>query len=282
MNAQEPAASTRLAGHLELIAARDARGKTCLRHQSFQAPVHLGKGHEDSGALVLNIVNPTAGLLDGDRLRVDVRVEGGARLLLTTPSASRVHTMRGGQAVVTQSFRIETGGSLEWWPEMLIPQRGARYRQETKIHLAPDAELIFQETLAPGRVASGEAFAYDELRWSADLWRDGHLAVRERFAVTPENGALDAFRRRFPTGYYTSVFIASPLLKPGLPAELAALEAETGDSWVGVTQAAGGLIVLKSISADSLALRRMLARVRTTVHGCLGRCAPSLRRAGET
>ena len=33
--------------------------------------------------------NPTAGILEGDRLESTVRVDAGAALLLTTPSASR-------------------------------------------------------------------------------------------------------------------------------------------------------------------------------------------------
>ena len=63
-----------LAGHLELVCDVDSRGWTRLGHQSFRAPYHLSKPHHDAGALVLNVVNPTAGLLEGDR-----SAERGAR-----------------------------------------------------------------------------------------------------------------------------------------------------------------------------------------------------------
>jgi urease accessory protein len=276
-----PTGTTRLAGHLELVAGADARGRTFVRRQSFQAPVHLGKGHEDAGALVLNVVNPTAGLLEGDRLRVNVRVEGGARLLLTTPSASRVHTMRGGCAEVTQSFTVAAGGSLEWWPEMLIPQRGARYHQQTQIDLAPDAELIFQETLAPGRVAYGEAFLYDEVRWKMDLRRDGRLLARERFRITPANGALTALQQRFPAAYYVSIFLVSPFFIEQTAKELLTLESDHANLWSGVSMVAPGLFIVRMIAADSLVLRRSLRRCRMTIYHILGRQAPDLRRAGE-
>lgn len=278
----EAPGTTRLSGHLEVVAAQDGQGRTYLRHQSFQAPVHLGKGHTEGGTLALNVVNPTAGLLDGDRLRIDAQVEAGARLLLATPSANRLHTMRGGRAEVTQHFRVAGGGSLEWWPELLIPQRGARYLQQTRIDLAAGAELIFQETLAPGRVASGEAFAYDEIRWRTDLRRDGQLLVRERFSITAGNGALTAMRRQFPTAYYASIFVASPVLAIGpTPAPIRELETDDARVLTGVTQVAKGLFAIKIVAADSLVLRRFLQRCRTNVHGSLGRKAPSLRRAGE-
>ncbi|MBV9128452.1 MAG: urease accessory protein UreD [Verrucomicrobia bacterium] len=270
---------TRLAGHLELVCGLDARGQSSLRRQSFCAPAHLSKPHHDAGTLVVNLVNPTAGFLAGDRLRIDVQVERGARLLLTAPSASRVHTMCGAdcsddeaRAEVRQSFRVAAGGSLEWWPELLIPQRGARLHQRTSIELEAGAELIFLETLAPGRVASGEVFAFDEIRWATDLRRGGRLLVRERFHLNQKNGSLGALRRQFPTAYYASVLVVSPAL-----AALATL-AGFDEAWIGVSKLAEGAFALKMLAPDSLTLRRQLAHWRVEIHRQLGRACPSLRR----
>ncbi len=112
-------------------------------------------------------------------------MENGARLVLTTPSASRVHTMRGGRRRADQTFHVESGGSLEVWPELLIPQRGARYSAEDRSRTGRGAEFLFFETLAPGRVASGEVFVFDELRWMTDVRLDGRLVARERYRLNP-------------------------------------------------------------------------------------------------
>ena len=69
-----------LSGHLRLVCAADEAGRTFIREQSFRAPVHLSKPHHEEGVLVVNVVNPTAGLLAGDRVRYDVSVESGARV----------------------------------------------------------------------------------------------------------------------------------------------------------------------------------------------------------
>lgn len=269
-----------VSGHLELVADVDARGQTRLRHQSFRAPIHLSKPFRDADALVVNIVNPTAGSLDGDRLRIDVRVERGARLLLTTPSANRVHTMRGGHAEVTQRFRVEAGGSLEWWPELLIPQRGARYRQRTEIDLADGAELLFFEMLAPGRTAMGEVFAYDELRWATDLRRGGKLIARERYHLSPENDSLAALRRRFPQAYYASAFVAAPGWRLPLACWETLRSCQSKDAWVGVSALSESAFVWKLVAADGLALRRIAGTAREVIYQALGRRRPSLRRAG--
>ncbi|NBV85963.1 MAG: hypothetical protein EBS01_06815, partial [Verrucomicrobia bacterium] len=83
-------------GHLRLVCECDLRGVSILREQSFRAPVHLSKPHWEEGTLVLNVVNPTAGLLQDDRIRQSVEVRRDARLLLTMPGAARAHRVRKG------------------------------------------------------------------------------------------------------------------------------------------------------------------------------------------
>ena len=184
-----------LRGHLHLVAARDADGRTYLRQQSFCAPFHLSKPHHDAGALVVNAVNPTAGVFAGDEIEVRAEVESGARLLLTAPSAQRIHAMNGGEATVTQEFRVAAGGFFESWPELLIPQRGARLRQRTIARVEDGGEMLLIETIAPGRVASGECFAFDRLDWTTEI-HAGRLPHRPR-ALRPHPRESRA-RRRAP------------------------------------------------------------------------------------
>src|SRR5438105_15757029 len=95
---------SRFSGHLRLRAAARADGRTVLAAQSFRAPYHLSKPYWDADArtLLVQVVNPTAGILEGDFLESDIAVEKGAALLATTPSASRVFKMIGGSAECRQ------------------------------------------------------------------------------------------------------------------------------------------------------------------------------------
>ena len=113
-----------LTGHLDLTCAADEAGRTYIREQSFRAPFHLSKPSWDEHALLVQIVNPTAGVFAGDGLRSRVAVESGARLLLTTPSANRIHAMPSGRATLDQHFAVADGGWLEVMPELFIPQAG--------------------------------------------------------------------------------------------------------------------------------------------------------------
>jgi len=244
-------------------------GATHVSRQSVCAPFHLTKTYWDGHALLVQCVNCTAGVFAGDRLGIDVRIEPGARVLLTSPSAHRIHTMPEGEAVMIQRFTVGDGAWLEVMPELFIPQAGCRYRQSTRIDLAESAGLFFVETLTPGRVARGEIFAFDRVEWTTDIYRAGRRLVRERYSLKPGDASLWSLRKRFPAAYYASCFVSADAAALS-PEVLAGLESITDDrSVVGVTSPAAGFWVVKVMAADSLALKAALRRIRAHIQVCL-------------
>jgi urease accessory protein len=269
-----------LIGHLDLVCAPDSRGVSVLRHQSFRAPMHVSKPHHDAKTLVVNVVNPTAGLLEGDRVNCRVSVEAGARLLLTTPSASRAHRMNRGFAELRQELSVARGGFLEFWPELFIPQGGARYRQHTELKVEQGGELLFFESLAPGRVAAGESFAFHELHWETDLFFESVLTARERYRLSPDDESTRLLRQVFPNGYYASAFIVTPRLDDAHPYWQRLHDLHSREAWIGCGPLAGGGWVVKMIAKGSIELRRLLQQVRAELYTALGDAPPALRRAG--
>lgn len=267
-----------LRGHLHLVAAHDPAAGTYLREQSFRAPFHLSKPHEEAGLLVVQVVNPTAGVFAGDALEMRVTVEGGARLLLTAPSAQRLHAMSGGEATLQQEFRVAAGGWLESWPELLIPQRGSNLRQRTEVHVEPGGGMLLIETMAPGRVAAGEVFAFERFEWTTDLrWGDDSIA-RERAILTPDQPALRSIRRHFPAAYFASVFAVAPALEADL-AWLEKVRALHGDAaWIGASPLVQAGFAIRVIARDSLTLRRVVGEMRSAIYAGLSERLPAVRR----
>jgi urease accessory protein len=264
-----------LRGHLRAVAAPNERGETYLREQSFRAPLHLSKPHQEAGALVINVVSPTAGLFDGDEVDLALEVDPGARVVLTTPCASRIHQARSDRAaIMRQRITVRAGGFAEYFPELLIPQRGARYRQETTLQVEAGGTLLFFEWLAPGRVASGETFAYTELQWNTDLWHAETLVARERYTLRPDGHHLASLRAVHDASHYLGCFIVGT---PALPHE--AIEAlESTDATLGCGPLAAGGWTIKALCRDNLAARRTLGQLRAIVYSALGREMPALRR----
>jgi urease accessory protein len=272
-----PVTGSALNGHLDLRCEVRADGVPFIAQQSFRAPVHLGKSHLDQGQLVLSIVNPTAGFFDGDQLVSNVHVAAGAKLVLSTPSASRVYRTRSGAAAVScQSFTVGEDASLEWIPEPFIPHAGARFVQRTEIDLHPAASLLFFDWIAPGRVAMGELFAYQHLRWELDLRLGEMLIARERHDLRPGDDSLEALRAKFPAAHYLSVHAAGEMTT-NWPAE--ALDALSGDDvYLGHGPLTGGVQVIRALCRDSLAARRLLETLRPLLYAAADRKPPALGR----
>ncbi|MEO5716027.1 MAG: urease accessory protein UreD [Luteolibacter sp.] len=277
INSALPVSGTSLSGHLHLRCECRADGVPMISEQSFRAPIHLSKSHVDHGQLVLSIVNPTAGFFDGDRLESDVHVAPRAKLVLSTPSASRVYRTRSGKAAVSfQKFRVEADASLEWIPEPFIPHAGARYAQQTEITLHPTASLLFFDWIAPGRVAMGEVFAYQELRWELDLTLDETLIARERYSLRPDDESLEALKAKFPAAHYLSVYAAGDMAENWPGEALDALNSD--DVYLGHGPLTGGVHVIRALCRDSLAARKLIETLRPLLYSSADLTPPNLGR----
>jgi len=144
----------------------------------------------DDPAAVVSVVNPTGGLLGGDRLTIDVSVGPAAHACLTTPSATKVYRTSGAPARQDVTLRLEAGAICEWVPDHTIPFAGSALRQRIEVEIADGACLILVDAFAAGRVGRGERWAFRRLE-SAVTVRDakGRL-LQERFVLT-EDGALE-------------------------------------------------------------------------------------------
>ncbi len=252
-------------GNLLLRAEARPGGKTVLATQSFRAPFHLSKPYWDEIArtLLVQVVNPTAGILAGDRLVSDIAVGDAAALLVTTPSASRIFQMKTGTAECEQRFAVARGGWLEVMPEPLVPHRGCRYRQVTRIAVEPGGELFFADLLVPGRVGHGEAWVWDRLCLEIDVRLGGELILRERLA---QSGAgLQALAQLAGSGpgacFANAVLIGEASADDaGWPKALAALHG--GGLWVGLSRLRRGGWSLKFVAPDGMRLRQALREAR--------------------
>ncbi|MES2692570.1 MAG: urease accessory protein UreD [Verrucomicrobiota bacterium] len=258
-------------GHLSLRAATRAHGRTVLAAQSFRAPFHLSKPYwdADAGTLIVQVVNPTAGILSGDRLESAIHVEPQASLLVTTPSASRIFKMREGTAECRQHFAVQSGGWLEVTPEPLVPHAGSHYRQVTTVEVETGGALYFVDQLMPGRVGHGEAWQWQQLRLELSVRAAGELVLRERFDQSGDD--LHELARLAGSGdaacFANAILIApdAATASPTAPATpwLAELSALHGNGlWLGVSALRRGGWSLKLVAPGSIALRQALRDVR--------------------
>jgi urease accessory protein len=147
------------------------------------------------------------------------------------------------------------------------------------VKVEPEGELLMAEMLAPGRVASGEVFLYESLRWETDLGVDEALVARERYSLVPGTPSVAALRELFPTAYYGSVYV---VLAQSSPMETCAggiHDLHSESTWVGVSALRGGRAwVIKVVAENAIGLRATMGKVRRLIYAALGREEPNLRR----
>src|SRR5207244_7371148 len=117
---------------------------------------------------------------------IEVGPEASAQL--TTTSATRLYRPQPTipDAVQTNEISVRENALLEYLPDALIPFAGARYRQNTKIHLDAGAGLFWWEIVAPGREASGERFAYERIELNLAIRAVGKIVALERNRLEPQ------------------------------------------------------------------------------------------------
>jgi urease accessory protein len=262
-------------GHLFLRAEARADACTAIRGQAFRAPFHVSKPYwdADTRTLLVQVVNPTAGILSGDRLESAVEVAAGAAMLLTTPSASRIFKMREGEANSTQRFVVESGAWLEVLPEPVVPHRGSVFHQRTELVVAEDGAAFYADLLLPGRVAHGEAWEWKKLVLELDVRRGGERLLHERFeqdgaglkALAALAGAGEGEGACFGNAVVISPALASET-SPAWRDQLHALQAD--GVWIGASQLRlGGGWSIKFVAPDGVKLKHTLAAIRRALVG---------------
>jgi urease accessory protein len=134
----------------------------------------------------LTISSPGGGVLQGDRLEIDISIEEGAQLHVGTTSATRIYGMPNGAAEMRTSFNVAPGAYGGYVPDAFIPYAGSRFTGRARHVVAEGGALILAEVVGPGRQARGESLAYDFFNSDTEVRRpNGSLLFRDTTRLCP-------------------------------------------------------------------------------------------------
>jgi len=246
-------------GRLVLRLAR-REGRTVVADQFWTLPLQVmpPSYQDDDDQAYVYLLNPTGGIVQGDRLETEVVLEAGARGLLTTQSATKVYRMDAGQAEERAHLVLRGDAALEYLPDPTIPFAGARLARSTVVDLDPDSTLILTEIVAAGRVARGERFAFDRLAIDVEVRVAGEAALVDRLRLAPRDGSPARPGIWDGYDYYGTLYACSPRLDAGLAARLAALMEAGAEVYAGAGQPAPGVAIARVLGPGSEAVRGLL------------------------
>jgi urease accessory protein len=132
----------------------------------------------------------SSGIIQGDRLGIDIVAGPNTQALVMTQSAPKVYKMDTNYATQRVTVRVDSGAYLEYLPDMLIPYEHARFYQEIELDVAEDATMVFCEVVGPGRAARGESFEYDVIFTRVEARSpNGTLRLADSIMLAPELAA---------------------------------------------------------------------------------------------
>ncbi len=235
-------------------------GRTVLTGRRFTLPLQALEPMDldGTGAATLFLLNPTGGVLGGDRLETRVELGGGSRVCLSTPSATRLYRSAGLPAVQRTVFQVGEGAALEYVPDHVIPSPGARLIQSVDLNLAPGATAILCDAWAVGRAARGEAWRFDLLDSGTEARDREGLLFKDRVVLSGTRG-WGGFGAAEGMPYVATVACLAPshaALEALAGAVADALGASVPDVRAGVTTLTRGGVVARILALSAPALQR--------------------------
>ena len=227
----------------------------------------------DDPAVVVSILNPTGGLVGGDRLSIDVDAGAGAHAVLTTPSATRVYRTDGDPATQTVRLRVGPHAVVEWVPDQAIPFAGSAFRQAIDVEMDETAGLVLVDAFSAGRIARGEAWRFSLLETTLSVRDRRGWRLRDRFVLrppgAPDQPKWDGLGLAESHAYLASVAVLGKFDGERFAADVARRAAECAGAQVGVADLARGGALVRCLAAGAPALAQTVDLVWAAARAAL-------------
>jgi urease accessory protein len=238
----------------------------------FEPPLQvLAPIQQPDGSAYVLLLNPTGGVLGGDRLRTLIELGSQAHACLSTPSATRVYRTAGATAIIETRIRVGPGAVLEYVPDLLIPHVGCALNQKLLIELEPGSVAVFADGLAAGRLAHGERWSFREMASHTAVTRSTRPLFIDRFLLRPRQIhpgrplLMEDYNYLFTFGVFTDRAVEWEGLRRTTDAILAACPQVRGGTHL---LACGGMIC-RFLGQRAIEVRETLQKVWQTTRQLL-------------
>ena len=166
----------------------------CVARFSHNGPLRVLKTLYPEGDQVCHnvLVHPPGGLVGGDTLDIQVRVNSGAHALVTTPGAARFYRSDGEPALQRTVLHLESGARLEWLPLEAILYTGCKAENMLTAELADGAQMIGWDVTSLGLPGADLPFLKGSFLQHLELtgqWLErGRIAADDHLLLTSPLG----------------------------------------------------------------------------------------------
>ncbi|MGX1639555.1 urease accessory protein UreD [Sphingobacterium sp. NPDC055431] len=230
------------------INAEKENQKTVLKESYHSAPYKLTyygspTFHEH---LEMIIMSASPGVMDEDKLTIDVHVKEAAELKLFTQSFNKVHPMKIGAVQETQ-IQLERNAIFHYIPHPITPFKDSIFLAKNEIHMDKDAVLIWGDIICSGRVHMKESFVFSQLHSLTKIYKDNKLIFIDNQFLSPAKQPIQ--KMLFFEGYtHQATLLFSSSFAKDLKVELdEILVQDYEDITYGFTQAANDVVIFRAL-----------------------------------
>ena len=183
------AAAPAVPGRGRLSVVRNCDGRSVVTGAYATSPLRLLTPANHGSAAWIYTSSYGGGLVDGDRIALDVDVGPGAAAFLSTQASTKVYRSQRGTSSELHA-RVATEGLLAVIPDPVVCFAASRYRQVQSFDLSADSGLVLVDWVSSGRHASGERWAFDEYVASLRARVEGRRILHDALALRGDDGDL--------------------------------------------------------------------------------------------
>jgi urease accessory protein len=273
MFAISPSPQDRWPAELHLRFARH-KTRTVLIENRHSGPLLVQKAMYPEGEQICHavIVHPPGGIAGGDELTVEIDLEGGSSVVVTTPGAAKWYKAPRQQCRQRTTIRMAKGSTLDWLPQENIFYNATRAESNFSLQIEPGATAIGWEIGMLGRQESKERWLEGTLRFVTSIERTGGSPLWvERLLLDACGSLRTALQGLSGFNVFGTLWAVGSGCTAAVAEDLAtALPYET-ELRAGVTTLPEGILLIRGLAHDVERLRQLMMdcwmRLRPSVHG---------------
>ena len=163
---------------------KNSGDKTVLASRSQSGPLTVQRPfYPEANVCHLYLLHPPGGVVGGDELFINARLEEQANVLITTPGATKFYRNTGLLAQQIQTLSVQDGCALEWFPQENIFFDGTHSLLKTRVELTQSARFMGWEINCYGRPAANESFESGKVLTSLEVFRCGQPLLLDRLLI---------------------------------------------------------------------------------------------------
>jgi urease accessory protein len=190
------------------LTARRKGNKTIIANCYYEGALKVTRPvYLEEKSPTIYLIHVGGGYVDGDRYSNHFMVEEGAEISVTTQSYTKVYKTPNLPVVQEMSITLKADSLLEYMPDPLIAYEGARFVQNTEVHMEDGACFFYSDITTPGWSEGGAPFQYTSIRSKLKVYVGESLILFDHLFLEPKSGISNLMQMEQYTHMGTFIII---------------------------------------------------------------------------